>query len=249
MTDEQKSFKQSLGSTERRHRVAGGGPVAPAGPPQTFVYGLQKQAQAAPRRAVQNRSRMRATFKAVTRAARRRIVMVGLWVLALGVAADFGYWALVKDNRPAEQAKMPPGDRQQDTLPTVATRVAPSLPEERSLQNLASAPPDQATEQAPSAPPISPTRNAATPASNGGYVVQVSSERSDSEAQASFKTLQSRYPAVLGGRSALIRRVDLGEKGVVYRTQVGPFDTVDEAKQLCGSLKAAGGHCIVQRNS
>jgi cell division septation protein DedD len=249
MTDEQRSFKQSLGSTERRHRVADGGPIVPAGPPQTYIYELQKQAQTAPRRAVKNKSRMRTAFKAVTRAARKRIVMVVLWVLALGVAADFGYWALVKDNRPAEQAKMPPGDRQQDTLPTDATRVAPSLPEERSLQNLASAPPDQATEQAPSAPPISPTRNAATPASNGGYVVQVSSERSDSEAQASFKTLQSRYPAVLGGRSALIRRVDLGEKGIVYRAQVGPFDKVDEAKQLCGSLKAAGGHCIVQRNS
>jgi cell division septation protein DedD len=138
---------------------------------------------------------------------------------------------------------------QQQPVPTDAMRVAPSVPEERSLQNLASVPPDQATEQAPNAPPIPPTSNAATPVGNGGYVVQVSSERSDSEAQASFKTLQSRYPTVLGGRSPLIRRVDLGEKGIVYRAQVGPFDTVDQAKQFCGSLKAAGGHCIVQRNS
>jgi cell division protein FtsN len=249
MTDEQKAFKQPLGSTERRHRATGGGPLAPASKPQTFIYELQKQDQTAQKRAVKNRSRTRAAFKALTRGARIRIVVVVLSVLALGAAADFGYWALVKDNRPAPETKMTLSDVQQETVPTEAMRVAPSLPEERSPQNLASVPPDQPTEQAPNAPPISSTSNAATSVSNGGYVVQVSSERSDSEAQASFKTLQSRYPTVLGGRSALIRRVDLGEKGIVYRAQVGPFDTVDQARQLCGSLKAAGGHCIVQRNS
>ena len=249
MTDEQKAFKQPLGSTERRYRAASGGPIAPASKPQTFIHELRKQDQTAQKRAVKNRSRTRAVFKTLARAARKRIVVVVLSVLALGAAADFGYWALIKDNRPATQAKMPPSDVQQETVPTDAVRVAPSLPEERSLQNLASAPPDQATEQAPNAPPISPTSNAATTVSSGGYVVQVSSERSDNEAQASFKTLQSRYPTVLGGRSPLIRRVDLGEKGIVYRAQVGPFDTVDQARQFCGSLKAAGGHCIVQRNS
>jgi SPOR domain len=250
MTDEQKALKQPLGSTERRQRAAGGVPHAPASKPQTFIYELRKQDQTAQRRAVKDRSRIRAALKTLTRAARNRIVVVVLAALALGAAADFGYWALVKDNRPAAQAKMPPPDVRQETVHTEAMRVAPSLPEERSPQNLASAPPpDQATEQASNAAPITSTSNAVTPVSNGGYVVQVSSERSDTEAQASFKTLQSRYPTVLGGRSALIRRVDLGEKGIVYRAQVGPFDTVDQARQFCGSLKAAGGHCIVQRNS
>jgi SPOR domain len=249
MTDEQKAFRQPMGSTERRHRAVGGAPMVPASKPQTFLYELRKQDQTTQSRVVKNRSRTRATFKTLARAARIRIVVVVLSALALGAAVDFGYWAFVKDNRPATQAKMPLADVQQQPVPTDAMRVAPSVPEERSLQNLASVPPDQATEQAPNAPPIPPTSNAATPVGNGGYVVQVSSERSDSEAQASFKTLQSRYPTVLGGRSPLIRRVDLGEKGIVYRAQVGPFDTVDQAKQFCGSLKAAGGHCIVQRNS
>ena len=249
MTDEQKAFKQLLGSTERRYRAAGGGPLAPASKPQTFIYELRKQDQTMQKRAVKNKSRTRAAFKTLTRGARKRIVVVALSALALGAAADFGYWALVKDNRPPPEAKMTLSDVQQETVPTEGMRVAQSLPEERSPQNLASVPPDQATEQAPNAHPISSTSNAVTPVSNGGYVVQVSSERSDSGAQASFKTLQSRYPTVLGGRSALIRRVDLGEKGIVYRAQVGPFDTVDQARQFCGTLKAAGGHCIVQRNS
>jgi hypothetical protein len=52
---------------------------------------------------------------------------------------------------------------------------------------------------------------------------KVSAERSDAKAQASFKTLQSRYPHVLGRRSPLIRRVELGEKGIFYRAQIGAF--------------------------
>jgi len=80
-------------------------------------------------------------------------------------------------------------------------------------------------------------------------VVQVAAERSDTEAQASFKTLQSKYPDVLGSRSPLVRRVDLGERGIKYRAQIGPFDTVEQAKQLCARLKAAGGHCIVKKDS
>ena len=98
-------------------------------------------------------------------------------------------------------------------------------------------------------PAVSPRENAAVPANDGGYVVQVSAERSDAKAQASFKTLQSRYPHVLGDRSPLIRRVELGKKGIFYRTQIGPFDTVEQAKQLCARLKSAGGHCMVQKNS
>ena len=46
----------------------------------------------------------------------------------------------------------------------------------------------------------------------------------------------------------VIRRADLGSKGVYYRAQVGPFGTAEDANQLCSNLKAAGGQCIVQRN-
>jgi len=60
--------------------------------------------------------------------------------------------------------------------------------------------------------------------------------------------LQSKFPAVLGSRSPLIKRADLGDKGVYYRAMVGPFGSSDEASQFCGSLKTAGGQCVVQRN-
>jgi hypothetical protein len=92
-----------------------------------------------------------------------------------------------------------------------------------------------------------PAVTAPTPAT-GAYVVQLVSNKSEAEAQSAFKILQAKYPGVLGNRTALIRRVELGDKGTYYRAQVGPFASSDQANSLCDNLKAAGGQCIVQRN-
>jgi cell division septation protein DedD len=93
-----------------------------------------------------------------------------------------------------------------------------------------------------------PTQQAAPVASGGGYVVQISSQRSEGDAQASFRALQGKFPSVLGSRAPLIKKADLGDKGTYYRAMVGPFGSQDEASQLCGNLKSAGGQCVVQRN-
>lgn len=82
----------------------------------------------------------------------------------------------------------------------------------------------------------------------GGYAVQVTSQRSEAAAQAEFRALKSKFPNQLGGREPLIRRADLGAKGVYYRALVGPFASVEEATAMCSGLKSAGGSCIVQRN-
>jgi hypothetical protein len=103
-----------------------------------------------------------------------------------------------------------------------------------------------ATLQPPPGAPNAPTNPAAT--AGGGYLVQVSSQKSESDAQASYKALQGRYPTVLGSHAPLIKRADLGDKGVFYRAMVGPFSTPEEASQFCGNLKTAGGQCVVQRN-
>ena len=91
---------------------------------------------------------------------------------------------------------------------------------------------------------------ALTPAPvSGGYHVQIASQGSEADAQASFKAMQSKYPSVLGSRSPQIKRFDKGgDKGVIYRVTVGPFASNDEAAQMCGSLKSAGGQCFIQRN-
>ena len=79
-------------------------------------------------------------------------------------------------------------------------------------------------------------------------MVQISSQRSEADAQASFRSLQSKFPKELGDREAIVRRADLGQKGIYYRAMVGPFGTAGDADQFCSGLKAAGGQCIVQKN-
>jgi SPOR domain len=98
-----------------------------------------------------------------------------------------------------------------------------------------------------------PTQRIAAPAVGangavGGYIVQVAARRSKADAEASFRSLQSKFPRQLGGRTATYQRADLGAKGIYYRAMVGPFASAGAADQFCGSLKAAGGECIIQRN-
>jgi sporulation related protein len=81
----------------------------------------------------------------------------------------------------------------------------------------------------------------------GGFVVQLSAQRSEAEAQAAFRTMQAKY-AVLSGRQPLIRRKDQGERGIFYAAQLGPFGVKSDADQLCETLKSAGGTCFVQKN-
>ncbi len=99
---------------------------------------------------------------------------------------------------------------------------------------------------------LTPIRSRIAPSaaagSGGGYLVQVSSQQNEADAQASYRALQGKFPAVLGSHPPVIKRADLGDKGIYYRAMVGPFGTPEEASQFCGNLKSAGGQCVVQRN-
>jgi hypothetical protein len=91
------------------------------------------------------------------------------------------------------------------------------------------------------------TRVATAPASGGGsYLVQVSSQKSEADAEAAYRGIRSKYSSVLGNHPHTVRRADLGSKGVYYRAMVGPFASREAAVQVCSSLKQAGGDCVVQ---
>ena len=81
----------------------------------------------------------------------------------------------------------------------------------------------------------------------GHYAVQISSRRNQSDAQAALNRMKSQYSSVIGGEQAMVRRVDLGAKGVYYRAMVGPFGSSEQANRVCSRLKAAGGSCFVQK--
>jgi hypothetical protein len=152
---------------------------------------------------------------------------------------------------PPPPAKPTPAARTTAAPPPATTRSPPSAANASANAPLSLAPQGtQATvEQRTRVANTNPAP--AAPSSGGGsagYLVQVSSQRNEADAQASYRALQSKFPTVLGSRAPLIKRADLGEKGVYYRAMVGPFGTPDEASQFCGSLKNAGGQCVVQRN-
>jgi len=48
----------------------------------------------------------------------------------------------------------------------------------------------------------------------GGCLVQVSSKLSEIDAKTSYQDLQDKFPALLGSRSPVIKRADLGDKGI-----------------------------------
>ena len=154
---------------------------------------------------------------------------------------------------PPSPAKPAPAVRTTATPSPAAARNPPSSANASANAPLSLAP--QGAQPAPA--PESRARVAATaptqiappaPTGGGGYLVQVSSQRNEAEAQASYRALQGKFPTVLGSHAPLIKRADLGDKGVYYRAMVGPFGSPDEASQFCGSLKTAGGQCVVQRN-
>lgn len=103
----------------------------------------------------------------------------------------------------------------------------------------------------------SPTRTAAretTPVNTGstasadaGYLVQLSSQRSEDQARAAFNGLKQRYPELLGNRTPNIQRADLGDRGIYYRVRVGPMADRAGAILLCEQLKSSGGSCFVTR--
>jgi hypothetical protein len=137
-----------------------------------------------------------------------------------------------------------PDNNAADPAPTASAQTrAPAAKQQSGAAPMAINPqsePSSRTKVATRSPP---------PAAAGSYVVQVSAQRTEAEAQSSYRALQQKYPTVLGSREANVRRVDLGDKGgVFYRAQVGSFATSEQATVFCDSLKSAGGQCIVQRN-
>jgi hypothetical protein len=84
-------------------------------------------------------------------------------------------------------------------------------------------------------------------AAAGGFFVQIAAQKSEEDAQVTFRTMQAKYPEQLGGRQPVIRRKDL-DKGTFFGVQVGPFASREDAVQLCESLKSAGGACMIQKN-
>ena len=142
---------------------------------------------------------------------------------------------------------------QQGSAPAASAPAARSSPStqgatSRAAQQVASAPagnvPLSLTPGATSA--TQSTGSARAPA--GGYMVQISAQKSEAEATAAFNAAKVKYSDLLGTYQVVLRKKQIPGKGTFYGAQVGPFATREDATGLCAHLKSAGGNCLVEKN-
>lgn len=122
-----------------------------------------------------------------------------------------------------------------EPAPVEIVRPAPEPAPEPVTRSLAAADPAPAARPAPSAP-----------ASSAPWAVQLASQRSAEDAQATFQNLKRKFPSILDGRALAVQRADVEGKGTFFRVRI-PAQTKAEATSLCEQLKGAGGSCFVTR--
>jgi len=79
------------------------------------------------------------------------------------------------------------------------------------------------------------------------WVVQVASTRSQEDAKNIWDKVNRRFPGLVAGKYADIKRVDLGDKGIYYRTRIAGLSDKAAAQSLCESFEAAGQACFVAK--
>jgi hypothetical protein len=146
-------------------------------------------------------------------------------------------------SRSVVAAKQPPAAAPRAQVP--AAGGAPlSLSPDSAQASLPPAAAEPKTRVASTTPTQTAPTDAAPAAEGGRFLVSITSQPSESEAQASFRAMQKKYPDQLGSRSPIIKKVD-GKKGTSYRALVGPFASREEATRFCSGYSTAGGQCWV----
>ena len=109
-----------------------------------------------------------------------------------------------------------------------------------------------ATQTKQAATPVTQPKTAAPPAAQpqaatgGGYVVQLASFRTDTEAKLEYSRLAKSYPGIVGPLKSQIRQATVGGS-TRYQLGLGPLPTRGDATRVCGQLIEAGeSDCIVR---
>lgn len=132
---------------------------------------------------------------------------------------------------PATQATEPPPEAQpQQPEPPRQT----ALPAQQ-----AAAPAQETAPEEPAVPPaVEPPRAA------GRSMVQFGAMTTEEAARNDWQRLQREMPDLLGGRQAIITRIERDGRAL-WRLRTGGFADVDAAKAFCERVRAAGGNCLV----
>lgn len=87
----------------------------------------------------------------------------------------------------------------------------------------------------------------AEPKATSKAKIQLGAYRSEKEARDSWNKIKAKH-GELAGKTPIVVKADLGEKGIYYRLRASGFASPAEAKSLCAALSAKGQACILPAN-
>jgi len=102
--------------------------------------------------------------------------------------------------------------------------------------------------EVPATTPVAPPKKAAPPpaaAATGTASVQIGAFSTPGQADQQYAAVVARYPQLTGGAGKRVQEVTSSSGSTLYRTSLTGL-TTENARALCGGIRAAGGDCIVR---
>jgi hypothetical protein len=98
----------------------------------------------------------------------------------------------------------------------------------------------------PKAPTTDATAGSAAENNRPTWSLQLIGDSSETRALAEYSKLQKRFPAILGSRTPVVLKKELGGRGSASWYQIRlTEDSRERADALCIQLRSAGGECLV----
>lgn len=130
-----------------------------------------------------------------------------------------------------------------ESTAAVDTDIDAPTPMPRPTDRSALASPPAIEANAPATVPLTSVQASPASGGNAAAYVQLSSQRTQGEAQTSLNNVQSRWGSLFQGGQLEIQRADLGERGIYYRVRL-PTGSLQEATSICAAIKSNGGDCF-----
>ena len=121
-----------------------------------------------------------------------------------------------------------------DAMPPAAVEAKPDMAPETPMSK------PKAAKQ-----PAKPVEVAALPNGTGGFGLHIASYKEQSNVDPGWRALKKRYGQELGSYEPVVKRVDLGKKGIFYRLMAGPVRDRATAVDRCRALSKRGQYCKV----
>jgi cell division septation protein DedD len=139
-----------------------------------------------------------------------------------------------------EEGMLPDEAAASDASATAAIPVPRPRPSTRSGETAALAPPT-----APSAPAATAPAAPPAAAASGSFRIQLGAYASAEKVDAEWRRLQAQHPGLLGALKPESSRVEVPDRGTLYRLRAGPIEGEDRARALCQDLVRRGAGCLV----